>query len=84
MRCRRDMLIKGTSAGSDIRHAVMTPETYYTIRSIHSRCGTGAPALFDLTYRRVWRPELGDDRQRCDPLGEPKEIEPRIPFSATS
>ena len=30
----------------------MTPETYYTVRSIQSPCGSGAPALVELTYRR--------------------------------
>ena len=44
----------------------MEPETYYTIRSIQSRCGTRPPALFELTYRRVWRPELSDEGQWCD------------------
>jgi hypothetical protein len=37
---------------------VMTLETYYTIMSIQSPCGSRAAALFELTYRRVWRPEL--------------------------
>jgi hypothetical protein len=40
----------------------MTPETYYTIRRIQSPCKSESGALFDLTYRRVWRPELGDQR----------------------
>ena len=30
--------------------------------------------LFDLTYRRVWRPELGDQGQWCDLLVEQKEV----------
>jgi hypothetical protein len=63
----------------------MTPDTYYTIRSIQSPCGTGAPALFDLTYRRVWRPELSDEGQWCDFLVEQKEVGDRqIPALATT
>jgi hypothetical protein len=34
----------------------MTPETCYTIRRIQSPCGSHSAVLFDLTYRRVWRP----------------------------
>jgi hypothetical protein len=30
--------------------------------------------LFDLTYRRVWRPELSDEGQWCDFLVEQKEV----------
>jgi hypothetical protein len=53
----------------------MPLETYYTVRSIQSSCGTGAPAVFDLTYRREWRPELSDGGQWCDLLVEQKEVE---------
>ena len=52
----------------------MGPETYYTIRRIQSRCGTRPPALFELTYRRVWRPELSDEGQWCDFLVAQKEV----------
>jgi hypothetical protein len=52
----------------------MTPETYYTIRRIQSPCGSRVAVLFDLTYRRVWRPELSDDGQWCDFLVEQKEV----------
>ena len=53
----------------------MTPETYYTIRRIQSPCKSESAVLFDLTYRRVWRPELGDQGQWCDLLVEQKEVE---------
>jgi hypothetical protein len=53
----------------------MTPETYYTIRRIQSACGVRSEVLFDLTYRRVWRPELSDEGQWCDFLVEQIEIE---------
>src|ERR1019366_8400247 len=53
----------------------MTPETYYTIRRIQSPCKSESSVLFDLTYRRVWRTELGDQGQWCDLLVEQKEVE---------
>lgn len=63
----------------------MRSDTYYTIRRIQSPCGTGAPALFDLTYRRVWRPELSDEGKWCDFLVEQKEVgELQHPSSATT
>jgi hypothetical protein len=52
----------------------MTPETYYTIRRARSPCGSRSEVLFDLTYRRVWRPELSDEGQWCDLLVEQKEV----------
>ena len=52
----------------------MTPETYYTIRRIQSPCKSQLEVLFDLTYRRVWRPELGDQGQWYDLLVEQKEV----------
>jgi hypothetical protein len=52
----------------------MTPETYYTIRCTQSPCGSRSEVLFDLTYRRLWRPELGDEGQWCDFLVEQKEV----------
>jgi hypothetical protein len=52
----------------------MTSETYYTIRRIQSPCGSSLAVLFDLTYRRVWRPELSDGGQWCDLLVEQKEV----------
>jgi hypothetical protein len=54
----------------------MTLETYYTIRRIQSPCGPRSAVLFELTYRRVWRPELSDEGQWCDFLVEQKEVEP--------
>jgi hypothetical protein len=30
--------------------------------------------LFDLTYRRVWRPELSDEGQWCDFLVDQEEL----------
>jgi hypothetical protein len=63
----------------------MPLETYYTIRSIQSACGTGTPTLFDLIYRRVWRPELGDEGQWCDFLVEQKgTVELQIPVLVTT
>jgi len=60
----------------------MTPETYYTTRSIQSPCGTRTPVLFELTYRRVWRPELSGGGQWCDFVVEQKEVEElQIPAS---
>jgi hypothetical protein len=53
----------------------MTPETYYTVRRIQSLCGSRSAVLFELTYRRVWRPELSDEGQWCDFLVEQKEVE---------
>ena len=53
----------------------MNLETYYTIRRIQSPCRSQSDVLFDLTYRRVWRPELGDQGQWCDLLVEEKEVE---------
>ena len=39
--------------------------------------------LFDLTYRSVWRPELGDEGQWCDFLVEQKEVAvPQFPALA--
>ena len=62
----------------------MTPETYYTIRRIQSPCKSQSDVLFDLTYRRVWRPELGDQGQWCDLLVEQKEVETvQSPATAT-
>jgi hypothetical protein len=52
----------------------MTPETYYTIRRTQSPCGSRSAVLFDLTYRRVWRPELSDEGQWCDFLVDQKEV----------
>jgi hypothetical protein len=52
----------------------MTPETYYTIRRTQSPCGSRSEVLFDLTYRRVWRPELSDEGQWCDFLVDQKEV----------
>jgi hypothetical protein len=52
----------------------MTPETHYTIRRILSPRGSRLAVLFDLTYRRVWRPELSDEGQWCDFLVEQKEV----------
>jgi hypothetical protein len=52
----------------------MTPETYYTVRRTQSPCGSRSAVVFDLTYRRVWRPELGDEGQWCDVLVGQKEI----------
>jgi hypothetical protein len=52
----------------------MTPETYYTIRRTQSPCGSRSEVLFDLTYRRVWRPELSDEGQWCDFLVGQKEV----------
>jgi hypothetical protein len=46
-----------------------------TQSGIQSPCGTAAPTLFELTYRRVWRPELSDEGQWCDFLVEQKEVE---------
>src|ERR1039458_2715376 len=42
----------------------MTPETYYTIRRILSPCGPRSEVLSDLTYRRVWRPEVRNSAMR--------------------
>jgi hypothetical protein len=53
----------------------MTHETYYTIRRIQSPCGPRSAVLFDLTYRRVWRPELSDEGRWCDFLVEQQEVE---------
>lgn len=52
----------------------MTPATYYTIRRLQSPCGSRSEALFDLTYRRVWRPELSDEGQWSDFLVEQKKV----------
>jgi len=52
----------------------MTPETHYTVRRTRSPCGSRSGVVFDLTYRRVWRPELGDEGQWCDLLVEQKEV----------
>lgn len=52
----------------------MTTETYYTVRRTQSPCGSRSAVVFDLTYRRVWRPELGDEGQWCDVLVGQKEI----------
>ncbi len=52
----------------------MASETYYTIRRIQSPCGSRSAVIFDLTYRRVWRPELGDEGQWCDFLVTQKEV----------
>jgi hypothetical protein len=52
----------------------MTPEVYYTIRRIQSPCGSRSAVVFDLTYRRLWRPELSDGGQWCDFLVEKKEV----------
>jgi hypothetical protein len=52
----------------------MTAETYYTIRRIHSPCGSRSAVVLDLTYRRQWRPELGDEGQWCDFLVDQKEV----------
>jgi hypothetical protein len=52
----------------------MTSETYYTIRRIQSPCGSRSAVVFDLTYRRLWRPELGDGGQWCDFLVDQKEV----------
>jgi len=38
----------------------MMPETCYTIRRIQSPCRISLAVLLDLTYARVWRPELSD------------------------
>jgi hypothetical protein len=62
----------------------MTPDTYYTIRRIHSSCQSQSEVLFDLTYRRVWRTELGDQGQWCDLLVEQKEVETGHGLCATS
>ena len=63
----------------------MTPESYYTIRSIQSPCGSHSAVLFELTYRRVWRPELSDGGQWCDSLVEKKEVgTSQSPVCATS
>jgi hypothetical protein len=60
----------------------MTPETYYTIRRTQSPCNPQSAVLFDLTYRRVWRPGLGDQGQWCDLLVEQKEVKTvQIPAS---
>lgn len=53
-----------------VRFGGMTLETLYTIRRIQSPCGSRSAVVFDLTYRRVWRSELGDDGQWCDFLVE--------------
>jgi hypothetical protein len=63
----------------------MIAETYYTIRCVQSPCGSHMDALFDLTYRRVWRQELSDEGQWCDFLVEQKEVGTRTsPTCATS
>jgi hypothetical protein len=59
---------------SNERQYSMEPETYYTIRSMQSPCGTRSAVLFELTYRRVWRPELSDEGQWCDFLVEQREV----------
>jgi hypothetical protein len=62
----------------------MAPETYYTIRRSQSPCGSLSAVLFELTYRRVWRPELGDEGLWCDFLVEQKEVGAgQIPACAT-
>jgi hypothetical protein len=63
----------------------MTLETYYTIRRTQSPCGPRSAVVFDLTYRRVWRPELSDEGQWCDFLVEQKEVGAgQFPVSATT
>jgi hypothetical protein len=59
---------------SNERQYAMEPETYYTVRRMQSPCGTRSAVLFELTYRRVWRPELSDEGQWCDFLVEQREV----------
>ena len=75
VRLRCGTLTKCVFDRSSERQCGMTPETYYTIRRIQSPCGSRLTAVFDLTYRRVWRPELGDEGEWCDFLVQQKEVE---------
>jgi hypothetical protein len=44
---------------------------YYTVERVCSPCGIRKSMLFQLTYRREWRPELG---QWCDFLVSQVEL----------
>ena len=76
--------IKRLFRRSNQRQCGMTPETYYTIRRMQSPCKSEKAVLFDLTYRRVWRPELGDHGQWYDFLVGQKEVgKDQLPACAT-
>jgi hypothetical protein len=75
MRRCATLVKRGIFPRSNERQCSMTPETYYTIRRTQSPCGPRSAVLFDLTYRRVWRPELSNEGQWCDFLVEQQEVE---------